>query len=71
MLLLLGLCAGLRGGFWTGAAAALGRAPLFFYILHLYALRIAGLILAIAVWGPEGVGPAPLKTTPEWPLWAV
>jgi uncharacterized membrane protein len=52
----------------------LGRAPLFFYILHLYVLRIAGLIAAALVWGPDRLGPPPLHSTPEWPLpgvWAV
>ena len=70
-LLLLALFSRMSGGFLANAAATLGRAPLFFYILHLYALRIVGLALAVLVWGADGVGPAPLKTTPEWPLWAV
>ena len=64
--------------FGAGQAAAvlrpLGQAPLFFYVLHLYALRAFGLAAAAIVWGPENLGPPPLHSTPEWPLpavWAV
>jgi uncharacterized membrane protein len=49
----------------------LGQAPLFFYILHLYALRIVGLAAAAAVWGVGNLGPPPLHSAPEWSLWAV
>ncbi len=48
--------------------ATLGRAPLFFYVLHLYALRAAGLLAAAVVWGPDALGPPPKPSTPEWPL---
>lgn len=47
-----------------------GQAPLFFYVLHLYALRSVGLAAAAIVWGPENLGPPPLHSAPEWPLWA-
>ena len=70
-LLLLGVFARLGDGLWSTVLSALGRAPLFFYVLHLYALRIAGVLVAALVWGVDQVGPPPLKTTPEWPLWAV
>jgi uncharacterized membrane protein len=49
----------------------LGQAPLFFYVLHLYALRIVGLAAAAAVWGLGNLGPPPLHSAPEWSLWAV
>jgi uncharacterized membrane protein len=57
-----------RPGRWL---EAIGRAPLFFYILHLYALRAAGLAAAAWVWGPGALGPPPAPSTPQWPLWAV
>ena len=56
----------------AGAASryltAFGRAPLFFYTLHLYALRIVGLTAAALVWGIGDLGPPPLHSAPEWPL---
>jgi uncharacterized membrane protein len=45
-----------------------GRAPLFFYVLHLYALRSFGLAAAALVWGAENLGPPPQHSAPEWPL---
>jgi uncharacterized membrane protein len=48
-----------------------GRAPLFFYVLHLAALRVTGLVAAALVWGPGALGPPPAPSTPQWPLWAV
>ena len=70
-LLLLGALAKTDGARWASFLAALGRAPLFFYVLHLYALRLAGVLTAAMVWGVDRIGPPPLKTTPEWPLAAV
>ncbi|MEL6233633.1 MAG: heparan-alpha-glucosaminide N-acetyltransferase domain-containing protein [Pseudomonadota bacterium] len=58
-------------GLWSRALLPLGAAPLFFYILHLYALRIVGLSAAVLVWGIAQIGPPPLRSAPEWPLWAV
>jgi hypothetical protein len=55
----------------SGALATLGRAPLFFYVTHLWLLRVLGLGAALVVWGPDALGPPPMKSTPEWPLWAV
>ncbi len=60
-----------RLGRVAAALLALGRAPLFFYVLHLYALRIVGLGLAALVWGPANLGPPPAPSTPAWPLWSV
>ena len=53
------------------ALLSLGRAPLFFYLAHLYLLRPVGLALAVAVFGVDGVGPPPLPSSPQWPLGAV
>ena len=62
---------GLGGGAAARLLTAFGRAPLFFYVAHLYALRLAGLAAAAAVWGVGQLGPPPLKSAPEWPLWSV
>lgn len=71
VLLSLGGLARIGAAPWAMAFANLGRAPLFFYILHLYVLRIGGLLAAVLVWGTDSLGPPPLKSTPEWPLWSV
>jgi uncharacterized membrane protein len=60
-----------RAGRLHAALVTLGRAPLFFYLAHLYLLRPVGLGLAVATFGIDGVGPPPLPSTPEWPLGAV
>lgn len=49
----------------------LGQAPLFFYVLHLYALRIIGLAAAAAVRGFGNLGPPPQHSAPGWSLWIV
>jgi uncharacterized membrane protein len=70
-LLLLSAFDRLPGGRICRWLETFGRAPLFFYLLHLAALRIAGLAAAALVWGPGALGPPPAPSTPEWPLWAV
>ena len=70
LLLLLALFERRGAGRATDFLTALGRAPLFFYVLHLYALRIVGLALAAMVWGVGQLGPPPLHSAPEWPLWS-
>ena len=49
----------------------LGRVPLFFYVLHLYALWIFGFAAAGLVWGLANLGPPPQPSAPNWPLGAV
>ena len=44
---------------------ALGRASLFFYVLHLYVLRSIGLAAAALVWGVDQLGPPPRPSAPE------
>jgi uncharacterized membrane protein len=58
-------------GVAEGALNAFGRAPLFFYVLHLYVLRVFGLVAAALTWGVENLGPPPQHSIPEWPLWSV
>ncbi|MEO1456280.1 MAG: heparan-alpha-glucosaminide N-acetyltransferase domain-containing protein [Pseudomonadota bacterium] len=73
-LLLLAAFARIRTFAIARVLVPLGRAPLFFYVLHLYALRALGLALAAIVWGPGQLGPPPLHSTPEWGLgatWAI
>lgn len=71
LLMLLALFQRVGAGPAGAALTVLGRAPLFFYVLHLYALRVFGLLAALAVWGAANLGPPPLHSAPEWPLWAV
>lgn len=49
----------------------LGRAPLFFYVFHLYALHAFGIVMAGLTFGFGSLGPPPAPSTPQWPLWAV
>jgi uncharacterized membrane protein len=70
-LVLIGLAGFVRLGERAVVLRPLGQAPLFFYLLHLFALRATGLAAAAAVWGIAGLGPPPLPSTPEWPLAAV
>jgi uncharacterized membrane protein len=60
LLLLLALFERVRVGRAEHFLRALGRAPLFVYVLHLYALRIVGLAAAAGVWGLGRIGPPPL-----------
>ncbi|WP_299358750.1 heparan-alpha-glucosaminide N-acetyltransferase domain-containing protein [uncultured Paracoccus sp.] len=71
LLLLLALFERFGAGHAEWFLRPLGQAPLFFYVLHLYALRIVGLATAVAVWGVEQFGPPPLHSAPGGPLWAV
>ncbi len=70
VLLLLALLDRRPAGPWAGPLEAFGQAPLFFYVLHLYALRVVGLGAALAVWGIGELGPPPKHSAPEWSLWA-
>jgi uncharacterized membrane protein len=50
-----------------------GRVPLFFYVAHIYLLRIPGIVFAVMRFGfPAAVLPPPEghMGSPEWPLWA-
>jgi uncharacterized membrane protein len=51
--------------------AVFGRVPLFFYVTHLYLLRVVAIPLAIARWGKSAILPPPGHAgSPEYPLWA-
>ena len=61
---------------WGGFGQTLmifGRVPLFFYIAHLYLLRITSFVLAYMRWGNTAFQPPPdgHLGNPEYPLWAV
>jgi len=63
---------GLMAPGWGGDPLdTLGRAPLFFYVLHLYALWIFGLTAAGLVSGLANLGPPPQQSAPNWLLGAV
>jgi uncharacterized membrane protein len=70
LLLLLALFERHGAGPARGLLGVFGRAPLFFYVLHLYALRVVGLAAAALTWGIGNLGPPPQHSAPEWPLWA-
>lgn len=47
-----------------------GRVPLFFYVTHLYLLRVVAIPLALARWGKSAILPPPGHAgSPEYPLW--
>jgi uncharacterized membrane protein len=51
--------------------ALFGRVPLFFYVAHLYLLRVVAIPLAIARFGKSAIMPPPGHAgSPEYPLWA-
>jgi uncharacterized membrane protein len=51
--------------------AIFGRVPLFFYVAHLYLLRVVAIPLAIARFGKSAILPPPGHAgSPEFPLWA-
>jgi uncharacterized membrane protein len=51
--------------------AIFGRVPLFFYVAHLYLLRVVAIPLAIARFGKSAIMPPPGHAgSPEYPLWA-
>jgi uncharacterized membrane protein len=51
--------------------AIFGRVPLFFYVAHLYLLRVVAVPLAISRWGKSAIMPPPGHAgSPEYPLWA-
>ncbi|MBI5514397.1 MAG: DUF1624 domain-containing protein [Deltaproteobacteria bacterium] len=70
---LLGLAALERweGGAWRRPLVVLGRAPLFYYILHLILLRWTAGPLALLRYGMDGIGPPPRGHlgSPGYPLW--
>ncbi len=50
--------------------AVFGRVPLFFYVTHLYLLRVVAIPLALARWGKSAILPPPGHAgSPEYPLW--
>ncbi len=62
-----------RGQNWAlSALATFGRVPLFFYVAHLYGLRIVSGVLGYQRWGMKGFEPPPTGHggSPEYPLWA-
>jgi uncharacterized membrane protein len=53
------------------ALSVFGRVPLFFYVAHLYLLRIVAIPLALARFGKSAIMPPPGHAgSPEYPLWA-
>lgn len=51
--------------------AIFGRVPLFFYVAHLYLLRVVAIPLALARFGKSALLPPPGHAgSPEFPLWA-
>lgn len=53
-----------RHGPVVGTLAVLGAAPMFFYVLHLYALKLLVLIVA-------AIDPAAARFDAVWPVWAL
>ncbi len=57
---------------WMGQTLILfGRVPLFFYVAHLYLLRLTSLTAAVLRWGENALKPFPEGHlgSPEYPLW--